>query len=48
MGWLDGSDARPVGVGEVAVEEDDSKGGKGDDEWEEVVHRSLLLFERGR
>ena len=47
MGGLDGNGSRPVGVCEVAVKEDCSETGKDTDEWKEVVHRTLLLLERG-
>lgn len=44
VGGLDGGDSRPLGVGEVAVEEDDSEDGESGEEWKEAVHRSLLLL----
>lgn len=45
MGGLDGGGPGPGRIGEIAVEEDCGEGRKDADEWEEVVHRSLLLLE---
>jgi hypothetical protein len=45
VGGLGAVGPGPIRIGEVAVEEDYSEDGEDGDEWEEVVHRSLLLFE---
>jgi len=45
VGRLDSSGSRPVRVREVAEEEDSCEDGKNEDHWEDVAHRSLLLFE---